>query len=86
MRYKRGTIEPEDEINKIFERYSVSKETEFVKNFFGLEEINAILEECGFESLTEDDEYTIHLEYPVRIGVGTPLRADLVVKTETSFT
>jgi len=85
MRYKRGKIEPEDEISKIFERYSVAKETEFVKNFFEIEEINAILEECGFESLTEDDDYTIHLEYPVRIGVGTPLRADLVIKTETKL-
>jgi hypothetical protein len=55
MRYKRGTIESEDEISKIFERYSVAKETEFVKNFFEMEEINAILEECGFETLSEDD-------------------------------
>ena len=66
------------DLDTVMEAYGVKGEVEFVQTFFGVEEINTILEECG---LSKVESPKIQLEHPVQIGTNIK-RADLTFEVE----
>jgi len=81
-RYKRGKMKNDQELSEIFERYEVTNETAFVRAFFEKEEVNAILEDCGFATL---NTFEPEFEYVIKVGHSSK-RADLVVKNINTST
>jgi hypothetical protein len=79
QRYKKGVRTADHGLEQIFSAYNSTRETEFVQAFFSTEEINSILESCGLETLQNPEPI---LERPVKIGVNTTKRADLVFENE----
>lgn len=77
-RYVKAIKPVDHDLDTVMSAYGASGEVEFVKNFFGVEEINTILEECG---LTAVDNVKPQLEHPVLVGTNTK-RADLTFEVE----
>lgn len=77
-RYARGTRSVDHLIDEVFSAYGVNRETAFVETFFGQDEINTVLEACGFSAI---EGVKPELEHPVQIGLTTK-RADLVFEDE----
>jgi len=67
-RYTKGIRSVDHPIDEVFSAYGVNRETAFVDEFFNQEEINTILEACGFTSV---DKPVRQLEHPVQIGFAT---------------
>ena len=80
-RYQKGIRSVDHPIDQIFSAYGVKRETDFVDRFFTAEEINTVLEACGFTSV---DKPVRQLEHPVQIGFATK-RADLTFEDEGSL-
>jgi len=80
-RYSKGTRSVDHTIDQVFAAYEVNRETAFVETFFGQEEMNAVLEACGFSAVESIDR---QLETPVTIGLATK-RADLTFEDEGSL-
>lgn len=80
-RYQKAVKSIDHDLETIMSAYDAAGEVDFVKTFFGEEEINTILEECG---LTPVENIKAQLEYPVQIGLATK-RADLVFENEGSL-
>lgn len=77
-RYAKG-IKLEDHIfSDVIKSYGAKGEVEFVNKFFKEEEMNAILEACGFNPVKDIDRT---LEHKVKIGTSTK-RADLTFQNE----
>lgn len=80
-RYSKGTRSVDHAIDQVFAAYEVNRETAFVDTFFGQEEMNAVLEACGFSAVETIDR---QLETPITIGMATK-RADLTFEDEGSL-
>ena len=77
-RYQRAIKSIDHDLETVMSAYGASGEVEFVQNFFTVEEINTILEECG---LTTVETVKPQLEHPVYVGTNTK-RADLTFQVE----
>ena len=78
-RYQYNQPPVNHDLKKIYENYGVTREVDFVREFFQEQEIsNIILESCGEKPQIIEE---IHYEYPVRFGLSS-LRADCFVTTD----
>lgn len=80
-RYQKGTRSTDHQIDEVFSAYGVNRETAFVEEFFGQEEMNTVLDACGLGTV---EVINRELEHPVQIGLTTK-RADLVFEDEGSL-
>jgi hypothetical protein len=76
--YNKAIKSIDHDLETVMSAYEASGEVEFVQKFFGVEEINTILEECGLSTV---DSPKVQLEHPVHIGSNTK-RADLTFEDE----
>lgn len=74
-RYSKRKKEDAHDLDDFFKRYNSRREPEFVKNFFGQEEIEELIGSCGLET---PDEYDIEIEYPINVA-DSYQRGDLVI-------
>jgi hypothetical protein len=72
--YKKRKVYQDHNLSQVFQAYQVNHETEFVREFFGAEQVQSILESCGLPS---PDEVDLDPEFTVKVGKSSK-RADLV--------
>jgi len=77
-RYPYITPKPEHSLKEVYENYSVTKETEFVKEFFKEDEVLNIIDECGIELEGNIDK--IEFDPIIKLGLS-PMRPDCLVHT-----
>ena len=81
-RYKYNQPPANHDLKKIYENYNVTREVDFVREFFRAEEIsNIILESCGEKPQSIED---IRFEYAISFG-KTSYRADCFVTTNKGY-
>lgn len=80
-RYQKGNRLQDHSLEEVFKAYGVSREVDFVKTFFTIEEVNTILESCGLPLV---DSYDRTLEHEVKVGKNTK-RADLTFQVEDNL-
>ena len=80
-RYQKGIRATDHPIDEVFSAYGVNRETAFVEEFFGNDEMNDIIEACGLQRVDKIDR---DLETPISIGMATK-RADLTFEDEGQF-
>jgi len=80
-RYKKGDIIEDHLLSSVYGAYNVNKETEFVKSFFGKDEVNTILEACGLSPL---EDFNPIYEKNIMVGLS-PMRADLLFELDNTI-